>query len=136
MRFLLVIIIYFSATSIKAQDLKSHQWKNRVLLVISKTENLEEFKKQITLLNNNDDAFAERKLLVYYILPNKYKIDNNKWITSSVLFNKFTDKKSAFTVILIGLDGGIKLSQNQIISTQKLFSSIDVMPMRKSELKD
>ena len=37
--------------------------------------------------------------------------------------------------LLIGLDGGIKLRQNSILTKEKLFAIIDGMPMRRRELK-
>ena len=37
--------------------------------------------------------------------------------------------------MLIGLDGGIKLEQIQILSAEKLFAIIDGMPMRKREIR-
>ena len=41
-----------------------------------------------------------------------------------------------FEVVLIGLDGGIKLRQTKLVSLDKLFTLIDGMPMRRNELKN
>ncbi|WP_345165985.1 DUF4174 domain-containing protein [Algibacter aquimarinus] len=39
-------------------------------------------------------------------------------------------------LLLIGLDGGIKLRQSKMLYCKDLFSVIDVMPMRKSEINN
>jgi len=51
------------------------------------------------------------------------------------LFSSFIPKKDVFTIRLIGLDGGIKLEQNRVLSSEKLFTVIDGMPMRKNEIR-
>ena len=38
--------------------------------------------------------------------------------------------------MLIGLDGGIKMSQNNLLTCKALLETIDVMPMRSAELKN
>jgi len=48
----------------------------------------------------------------------------------------FQDKKitTGFTVILVGKDGGDKLRVTSPISLKRLFSTIDEMPMRRTEM--
>ncbi|MBD0405038.1 DUF4174 domain-containing protein [Flammeovirga sp. EKP202] len=41
-----------------------------------------------------------------------------------------------FEVILIGLDGSIKLKQADIMTHKDLYQLIDSMPMRKKELEE
>lgn len=45
------------------------------------------------------------------------------------------DKKSDFEVILIGLDGGVKLRQTEALETKKLFDLINSVPMRQAEMR-
>ncbi|MBG7611245.1 DUF4174 domain-containing protein [Polaribacter sp. BAL334] len=52
------------------------------------------------------------------------------------MFSSFKPKKDVFTITLIGLDGGIKLEQNRVISSEKLFTIIDGMPIRKREIRN
>ncbi len=77
----------------------------------------------------------ERKILVYHILPERYKIglkSEDKWEKNTSL--KILDVQ--FEVNLIGLDGGIKLSQKELLTAEKLFSIIDRMPMRRIEIEN
>ena len=122
-----------------AQDLKRHQWKNRVILIIANDSESQIYRSQIEEFKATRDEFEERQLIKYYILPNTYKFENeteNSWLDSSELFAKYNASNSNFKIILIGLDGGIKIEQNQLLTSIELFSTIDGMPMRRSELKN
>jgi hypothetical protein len=124
--------------ALNGQNMREHQWKNRVILIISNDSNSQLYKSQIEKFNTSTKGFRERKLLVYKILPKKYKLENSQetdWNDGSALYSKYNPEDANFQVILIGLDGGIKLQQNKVLTTTKLFSRIDAMPMRQSELK-
>ena len=43
--------------------------------------------------------------------------------------------RTPFEIVLIGKDGGEKLRQGQVLSSEKLFGLIDAMPMRQAERK-
>lgn len=43
-------------------------------------------------------------------------------------------RSSTFKIVLTGKDGGIKFSDTKIIPLTKLYSIIDVMPMRREEI--
>lgn len=135
MRAILLFFLFFSM-QIVSQDIKKHKWKDRVILVISESTNNLDFKNQIELLKNNLLALKERKLVVYQITKNDFSFNFNKnWISSSKLYQKFNEKKEHFKVIIIGLDGGIKLEDSKIISSKKICTIIDGMYIRKKELR-
>lgn len=126
-----------------AQDLKKHQWENRVVIIASQNEDSRTYQEQITEFNSLPKEFKERKIIVYQVLPDRYKLTDYQikgkdieWTTSPTLFDKFVNNKEDFKVILIGLDGGIKLEKTKVLSTTELFAAIDVMPMRRAEMKN
>lgn len=41
----------------------------------------------------------------------------------------------AFRAVLIGKDGGVKLSAGEPLAPQRLFATIDAMPMRRDEVR-
>lgn len=136
MRSILFFFLFFSLIT-SSQNMKSHQWKNRVLLVISDNKSNVDFANQTQLLKDKSLELIERKLIVYQITKNAYSYNyNQSWILSTKLYRKHNKEKATFKVILIGLDGGIKLKQTSILSEKKLFTIIDGMPMRKQELKN
>ena len=90
------------------------------------------------MLATNPAALQERDILVYLITPTTYKRDLAKtglWITGNTLYKKYKKPDADFEVILIGLDGGVKLRDTKLVSTETLFALIDGMPMRKAELR-
>jgi hypothetical protein len=122
--------------SLNAQDLSKHQWEDRLFLIIAEEKN-EKFQQQLTELQKHQQGLKERKLVIYQILPEKYTtgFEEKNWKKSSELCHKYKTEKSDFQVILIGLDGGEKLEQTEVLSTERLFNTIDSMPMRQSEMR-
>ena len=131
------IFIMISTQSF-SQDISSHLWKNRLLLLLTDSANNKVYDDQLAALRTNSEGLIERKLIIYKITPDKYNIglDENNWIVSSKLYNDFKkDNNSEFEVILIGLDGGIKARKSEFMSIKELFGRIDSMPMRLRELE-
>ena len=62
-------------------------------------------------------------------------IESNHWISSKQWYIEFKKTKKPIEIILIGLDGGVKLHQTKLLNLEKLFTLIDGMPMRKAEIK-
>ena len=129
-----VFTLCFSAQSI-AQELKDYKWKNRLVLVIVNNTNNTTYTQQLEVLKNDNQGLNERRLKLFKVLPNKYQLDEELWVEGSLIFDKYNANKDPFRIILIGLDGGIKLSQSTVISKKDLFDLIDSMPMRSSELR-
>lgn len=136
---LILGLLILNCSNMTAQNLKKHQWKNRIIIVLNNSTKNENFKNQISELKSHEKGLKERKLLIYHIEPRRYRIGLNgsdNWVESEKLYQEFGHSDKAFKVILIGLDGGIKLEQNEFLSADKLFSIIDAMPMRKNEIRN
>lgn len=128
-----------------SQISEKHKWENRVLIIISKeskTDQLPElFLQQFNSVRDSMDGCIDRKLLIYEVFPKRYKSSNLKkqessgWIDDTSIFKFYNQEGKDFKIILIGLDGTIKETRNEPISSQELFSIIDGMFMRKAELR-
>ncbi len=135
MRFLIIIFILFLG-KLQAQEIRKHQWEKRVVLIVSKTHS-DLASKQWNELIKDAEGLKERKLVIYQVLPEYFKTSTTqKKQLNTRLYSKFKTKKSNFQIVLIGLDGGIKLKQANFLSSQKLFTFIDGMPMRRNELRN
>lgn len=140
MRFLksiFIVLILNMNFSIFSQDLTKHLWKNRVLLLIVDNLNSEKLTAQIEALKTKNEGLKERKLVIYQVFPEYYSLINeeNNLHKSAKIYNKYNTSEKSFKLVLIGLDGSVKLFQNNTLSAQKLFAVIDGMPVRKRELK-
>lgn len=125
---------------INAQDLSTHQWKNRILIIDFDEANQKNYIEQVRDLKANQAGLLERKLVVYQIRDDQYSIGFDKqseWqkITNEDFQKIKKETTSDFLVGLIGLDGGIKKQQSTVFSTKELFRIIDAMPMRRWELQ-
>ncbi|SFD10881.1 DUF4174 domain-containing protein [Algibacter pectinivorans] len=136
-KILFLVISIISANKGMSQIIASHQWENRVLLVLSDGADTSAFQNQIKELQAHENGLTDRKLIVYQIKKQNYTkgLADKAWQTSSKTYKKYKSINASLEVVLIGLDGGIKLRQAHLLNCEKLFETIDVMPMRKSELK-
>jgi hypothetical protein len=134
--FLLTIYIFLTMMKSFSQDIDKHQWENRVLLVFSDDKNSIQLRKQIDVLSKERKGLEERKLKIYQFSENQFTTDfNTIWFSSEFNTKKYKRGSEDFKVVLIGLDGGVKLKQTTVLSPEKLFAIIDGMPMRRQELK-
>jgi len=137
----LIILGCTSFVNLNAQNLEKHTWKNRILVVKTSDSASELYQEQIKEFRNATDELKERKFVLYKITGDHFEsIDfvNNELIDSGKIPGKpigmTLNDKDNFEVILIGLDGGIKLEQTEVLKKEALFNIVDAMPMRRNEL--
>lgn len=130
-------------TNVIGQNLNDHRWKNRILIIQALDELTDKYQKQLREFNDADKELKERKLVIYEIVGDKYKITNyqnkkshNSWNSTNELVGEVLNKRDDFNVKLIGLDGGIKLDRTTVQKRKDLFNIIDSMPMRMNELSN
>lgn len=136
---LLFLLTYTTHFGLKAQDLSKHQWKDRVLIIKTHDLNDSTYQHQIGELKNYNAELEERKLFMYQIIDDQYKkglSPDSTWNKIKTINDKFIVLNSKFEIILIGLDGSVKLRQNKYLAPHQLFGKIDSMPMRRQELKN
>ena len=95
----------------------------RQLLIFGSELHSELVTKQKALLNNVKAGVVERDIKII-VVP-----------AASELNKEYKIKPGTFIVILVGKDGSEKHRSVAILQPQKLFTIIDAMPMRRSEMK-
>lgn len=138
--FILLFFTLFLMTELQlnAQHFTQHQWQDRVILIHTPSSDEERWKNQLEILAADPTGLAERKLVVYQIRDNHYR----HGLSTQGDWKKLTSPPAdpflsgeGFEIILIGLDGGVKLRQNELLPLAELFALIDGMPMRKAEIR-
>lgn len=127
-----------TANFMEAQDLKKHRWRQRVIIILTENRDNALFNEQVSELEKHLNGLEARKLIVYQLSPKSYKInfsEANQWIENTSLYENFSKTELPFQVLLIGLDGSIKLRQAKLLSAASLFETIDAMPMRRTEMR-
>jgi len=121
-----------------SQELSSHQWEDRLILILTVDTSSTVYQNQIEELYSDKKGLNDRKLVIYTVLPKKFKRDNREnqgWIQSTELYAEYKQSDKPFEILVIGLDGGVKLRQSKFLSNEDLFGRIDQMPMRRDELE-
>ena len=136
--FITIIIGMALNASLSAQDLSEHRWKDRLLLVYTSDRDSEMFRKQLDAWMNDREGLEERKLELYSVTPSLVRRgwSEGKWEERDDSLDKFLSEKGDFEVTLLGLDGRVKLRQEKLLDSEKLYRTIDAMPMRQNELRN
>lgn len=143
-RILLINTVIICTTFVNSfgQNLKKHKWNNRILIVKTLNQESKKYQDQIKEFNNSYKELTARKFIIYKITGKNFIMKdytNDTLNISGVITKKLTDKvlneKEDFEVILIGLDGRVKLRQTEIVLKEDLNKIVDAMPMRRSELR-
>jgi hypothetical protein len=114
--------------------LAAERWKTRPVIVVARDAASvpPSFSEQ-----NTRAAFAERQVVVFTIIGGAGQRDGKPLdpaATAALLATLGLQPDSPTTMLLIGKDGGVKLSRPQL-SVEQILSAIDRMPMRRSEVK-
>jgi hypothetical protein len=137
LRILIFAFLQISISMGNAQNLSSHHWNDRLVIILVKDQSNQILKNQISELKKSVDGLEDRRIVVYQSLPGKYQKglgNGNKWEASGEIYKRLKESDSEFEIVLIGLDGGIKLRKRELLKCEELFGVIDQMPMRRSEM--
>ncbi|QDA60998.1 DUF4174 domain-containing protein [Hymenobacter jejuensis] len=113
-----------------AETLKANRWQKRVLLLCAASSDQPALKQQQTLLAQDKAGLQERDMLVLDLVTTEMSTADKQFLRQ-----KLGIAEAPFTAVLIGKDGGIKRKDTAPITPQRLFGTIDTMPMRRQEAK-
>ncbi len=120
------------------KSLESYQWKNRLLLVFAPSENSAAYQQQMQLFQGQQAGFNERDLVIYELLDrggNRANVQSIDREDAAKIRDRFQVSPGEFRVVLVGKDGTSKRRDQSPVSPTVIFKEIDVMPMRRQEMK-
>ena len=128
-------LLLFMMEQPNEDPLQKYRWENRILLIFTDHKETRQATTQMRLFEKEKDGFVERDLLFFLLSPdekvgNPFSLHEEKQIRK-----RFNPDDQPFLVVLIGKDGGKKLSAEEILTIKELFDTIDAMPMRRSEMR-
>ncbi len=142
-RICFIILGCLALIKVEGQNLDKHRWQNRILIFKTTDAKNAKYQRQLKEFKNSFAGLRERKIILYQIIGSRYQLidyeqrnQHNIWQDVKMVNNRIIDKLTDFEVILIGLDGGIKLKQTELLSEQGLYKIIDRMPVRLEELRN
>jgi hypothetical protein len=119
-------------------NLKQYQWQNRLLFLFATSAEDPAFQSLSREVNQNLDGIRDRDLLVFRVLSEGLSLLGPQEISpeeAARLRRRFGISPGAFTVVLVGKDGGVKLKRSGQIALSDIFGLVDSMPMRRREMR-
>lgn len=104
-----------------------HLWKSRLLVVIASDRANPNYVEQLRLYERAKAGMRERDLVLVEGIGGS--------ADAEALRRRYSVPHDPFRAILVGKDGGAKLSAAAPIPAETLFETIDTMPMRQDEMK-
>lgn len=131
--FLASLIALFSSQVFAMDSLKDFAWKNRVVLVFGSSAS-QTLLQQIDILKRQKAELDERKMVVISVSEGEASAvyGDAPALDPADLRKHAGIKSDGFQVVLVGMDGGIKLRSENVVSDVELFDLIDRMPMRRA----
>ncbi|MGM0580857.1 MAG: DUF4174 domain-containing protein [Bacteroidota bacterium] len=129
-----------SCAQAQITSLDDFHWKNRLLIIYADDQKSSQLEEQLAKISQNDEGYNERDLKVIILKDQKVEIwnsgENHQLEFSEIIKELNIDEDRNYQNLLIGKDGGVKLRNNPPISNEKLFKTIDAMPMRQREMRN
>ncbi|MEM8855113.1 MAG: DUF4174 domain-containing protein [Pseudomonadota bacterium] len=135
------LVALVTAPFAKGEDgsgLSSVRWEYRPLLIFTPSEDDPRLSRQTTRLADDAYGMRDRRLAVYVVERRRVFTlfgAPAPQASAKLLRRRFGVADETFKVVLVGLDGGAKLTASEPVDAAQLFDRIDGMPMRRRELE-
>ena len=141
-RFALMLIVLVASTALGsgtavAAELSDYRWERRPLLVFAPTTSDPRLVETLSRIEASRCDFVGRDMVIGLVVAEGNSTLDGHAIdvdASQQLVNQYAIGENAFSVILIGKDGGEKLRVNEVPDLQQIYAVIDGMPMRSREM--
>ncbi|TRW89098.1 DUF4174 domain-containing protein [Mycolicibacterium sp. 018/SC-01/001] len=134
---LVVISAALGSATASATGLGDYLWERRPLLVFAPTGNDPRLTETLRSIDANRCAVADRDIVVGVVVAGGGSSLDGQPLDageSDRLRQRYAVDPTAFSVVLIGKDGGEKWRTDDVPDLKKVFSVIDGMPMRSREI--
>ncbi len=120
-------------------DWRNYQNKNRLVFVFAPDKANRRYQNQAALWRGKRAGLNERDIVRFDVFNRGGAASDGAALTArdaAALRKRFVIQSGAFRVLLIGKDGHTAFSSGQPVRADRLFGLIDVMPMRRLEMKE
>ncbi len=118
--------LFIICVSINVSSYSQYKVYREVILFYPKNK-IDTVSKQVLILSKDLVGLSERQIKILRVATNTKDFEK---------YSSLNINPNLYTLVLIGKDGGKKFSSNIIITSAKLYSLIDQMPMRKQEMRN
>jgi Domain of unknown function (DUF4174) len=126
------------APTARATAMSVYRWKKRPLVVFASDEAAPALASQRAAVAGDRGGFTERDMVVVWVIGDQVTADfgAGPGLDAKALRARYGIATTAFRSLLIGKDGGVKLSSAEPLTAKRLFVEIDSMPMRRQEMRN
>jgi hypothetical protein len=120
----------------EANPLLAERWNTRPLVIVAPSATDPTLVRMQDILQTpaNQAAFKEREMVLYVVVGDRARRDD-VWLSAeqarAIRSAMDVSANAPATVLLVGMDGGIKMRERGVIDAKTLFGTIDQMPMRQ-----
>lgn len=120
-----------------AEDLSPYRWQARPLLIFAPSEQSPLLSQQLQSMTDQDAFLKDRDMVVAIVYPDlvRFVFGAPQDLSAKALRRQFRVSDTAFSVMLIGKDGGTKTRSYQPVDLADMYQLIDAMPMRQQEMR-
>ncbi|MGK2866545.1 MAG: DUF4174 domain-containing protein [Mycobacterium sp.] len=132
----LVMSTALGSATAAADALEDYRWESRPLLLFAPTGSDPRLVETLSRIEASRCDFAGRDMVLGQLVTEGTSTLDGRVISadeSRRLANQYAIGDKAFSVLLIGKDGGEKLRVNAVPDLQAIYALIDGMPMRSRE---
>ncbi|HRD74337.1 MAG TPA: DUF4174 domain-containing protein [Hyphomicrobiaceae bacterium] len=134
---LITALLAIMLTPSAAFAMSGYMWKKRPLVVFAPDGNASALASQRAIVAGARGGFAERHMVVVWVVGDSVssELGGGPGLSAADLRRRYGVARGSFRAILIGKDGGAKISSSKPLAAGMLFSTIDAMPMRRDEMR-
>ena len=117
--------------------MQDYRWKNRPLVVFAPSDSHALYRRQVAALSGKRSQLANRDMVVIQVVGGHVvsTLGRSPGLSADALRRRYGVGPASFRAILVGKDGGVKISSAAPLSASRLFATIDAMPMRRQEMR-
>ena len=119
------------------QSMANYRWKKRPLVVFAESDGSPLLAEQRQIVSRNRSDLNKRDVVVVWVIGSSLSTELGPPPSSNAtsLRARYNVADGEFRAVLVGKDGGEKLSSSKPLAAEKLFATIDAMPMRRDEMR-
>jgi hypothetical protein len=120
-----------------AMAMANYRWKYRPLLVFADGAANSSLAAQHRIVAAARSGLSDRDVVMVWVVGNTVRAEFGPGPAqgAAALRSRFGASPAFFRAVLVGKDGGAKLSQSTPLDAARLFATIDAMPMRRDEMR-
>lgn len=120
-----------------ATSMERYIWKSRPLIIFTPGPGNPLLSAQREILDQRGDAFRDRDMILVAVVGDTVTINGRaaRGLRADDLRARYQVDSKTQRALLVGKDGGVKLSSDTAFPADKLFATIDAMPMRQHEMR-